>query len=119
MIILTQRTMRGRRAFDILRFCGSLFCMFLPSIRLWRIQYSMLVRRRNTLAIATDMEPTCYPPPLLKQTVEGSNRLGGGLFDKLYVLFGKVFPQISDQQQSWGYEEGPSKGPGPRSAAGR
>jgi len=28
-------------------------------------------------------------------------------------------PAISDQQQSWGYEEGPSKGPGPRSAGGR
>ena len=27
--------------------------------------------------------------------------------------------QISDHQQSWGYEKGPSKGPGPRSAGGR
>jgi len=26
---------------------------------------------------------------------------------------------ISDHQQSWGHDEGPSKGPGPRSAAGR
>jgi hypothetical protein len=28
-------------------------------------------------------------------------------------------PSISDHQQSWGYEVGPSKGPGPRSADGR
>jgi hypothetical protein len=27
--------------------------------------------------------------------------------------------KISDNQQSWGYEDGPSKGPGPRSAGGR
>ena len=27
--------------------------------------------------------------------------------------------KISDHQQSWGYEDGPSKGPGPRSAGGR
>jgi hypothetical protein len=27
--------------------------------------------------------------------------------------------KISDHQQSWGYEEGPWKGPGPRSAGGR
>jgi hypothetical protein len=27
--------------------------------------------------------------------------------------------RISDHQQSWGYEAGPSKGPGPRSAGGR
>ena len=27
--------------------------------------------------------------------------------------------QISDHQQSWGYEDGPSKGPGPHSAGGR
>jgi hypothetical protein len=29
------------------------------------------------------------------------------------------YEQISDHQQSWGYEAGPSKGPGPRSAGGR
>jgi hypothetical protein len=27
--------------------------------------------------------------------------------------------KISDHQQSWGYEDGPSKGPGPCSAGGR
>ena len=27
--------------------------------------------------------------------------------------------EISDHQQSWGFEAGPSKGPGPRSAGGR
>jgi hypothetical protein len=29
------------------------------------------------------------------------------------------FNEINDHQQSWGYEAGPSKGPGPRSAGGR
>jgi hypothetical protein len=28
-------------------------------------------------------------------------------------------PSISDHHQSWGYEDGPSKGPGPRAAGGR
>ena len=32
MFTLTQRTLHGRRVFDILRFFGSLFCLFLPSI---------------------------------------------------------------------------------------
>jgi hypothetical protein len=31
----------------------------------------------------------------------------------------KIDFEISDHQQSWGYEAGPSKGPGPRSAGGR
>jgi secondary thiamine-phosphate synthase enzyme len=31
----------------------------------------------------------------------------------------KLHVRISDHQQSWGYEAGPSKGPGPRSAGGR
>jgi hypothetical protein len=34
-------------------------------------------------------------------------------------LLNKIDRIISDHQQSWGYEEGPSKGPGPRSADGR
>jgi hypothetical protein len=30
-----------------------------------------------------------------------------------------VTPEISDHQQSWGYEDGPWKGQGPRSAGDR
>ncbi len=38
--------------------------------------------------------------------------------DPIYHSSG-VSRGISDHQQSWGYEEGPSKGPGPCSAGGR
>jgi len=33
-----------------------------------------------------------------------------------HIVFTALLPQISDHQQSYGYEEGPLKGPGPRSA---
>jgi hypothetical protein len=35
------------------------------------------------------------------------------------MVFSGSDDSISDHQQSWGYEAGPSKGPGPRSAGGR
>jgi len=52
----------------------------------------------------------------------------GGVFDSAELVAGNYdllgladmkLHEISDHQQSWGYEEVPSKGPGPRSAGGR
>jgi hypothetical protein len=41
--------------------------------------------------------------------------LSGGITNKLGVdlTVEKLIQQISDHQQSWGYEDGPWKGPGP------
>ncbi len=35
------------------------------------------------------------------------------------IIASEILTKISDHQQSWGYEEGPWKGPGPCSAGGR
>ena len=52
---------------------------------------------------------------------EGLMRYSVGIEDAedLIADLDQALAQISDHQQSWGYEEGPSKGPGLRSAGGR
>jgi hypothetical protein len=43
----------------------------------------------------------------------------GGFQKRIHIKNSKPDQKISDHQQSWGYEDGPSKGPGPCSAGGR
>jgi len=44
--------------------------------------------------------------------------LTGGVGNRFHICVNWI-TQIIDQQQSWGYEEGTWKGPGPRSAGDR
>jgi len=55
----------------------------------------------------------------LRRALELTQKQVAGSLNMNQAAISKFEHQISDHQQTCGYEEGPSKGPGPRSAGDR